>query len=246
MSISQRRWLWIGLLTLAVALGGCGLVRRLELPLDSYEYRPDGKPSATLIVFLPGIFDPSAEGFARYGFMQAVRDRGIDADMVAVDANVRYYGEGVVVERLRNDVMRPALTRGYRRVILVGISMGGFGALLYARKYPAEVDAVILLAPLLPDENGGRRDPATLLEQRNRSEHMWRWLESNTGAQKGPKIYLAYGESDKFATVNARLAALLPPDQVERSFGEHDWATWSRLWATILQRGWLSRIAKSS
>lgn len=242
----MRRSAALLLLLLGSFVSGCNAVQRyLETPLETFEYRPDGKRSDTLIVFLPGIFDP-AETFARHGIMQAVRDAGIDADMVAVDANVRYYGQGRIVERLRRDVVGPAVRRGYGRIVLVGTSLGGLGALLYARAHPTEIDSVLLIAPLLPDESAGRRDAGVVLERRNRSD-LWAWLESRRKTvDPSPKLFLSYGDEDKFAAINGRLAALLPPERVDRAPGEHDWSTWTDLWQRALARGWLTESGKQT
>ena len=69
-------------------------------------------------------------------FVQAVYDAGIHADMVAVEAHYGYYATRTVVTRLREDVIAPARAQGYTQIWLVGVSMGGLGALLYVRAYP--------------------------------------------------------------------------------------------------------------
>lgn len=43
----------------------------------------------------------------------------------------------------------PAKNNGYENIILVGISLGGHGALLYATKYPEDVYFVFVIAPFL-------------------------------------------------------------------------------------------------
>jgi pimeloyl-ACP methyl ester carboxylesterase len=41
------------------------------------------------------------------------------------------------------------LTGGYGHVRAAGISLGGFGALLYASRYPEEVTGILAVAPFL-------------------------------------------------------------------------------------------------
>src|SRR5712672_3477612 len=54
------------------------------------------------------------------------------ADIVVADLHFGYYLRQTAIERLREDVILPARTRGYQCISLVGISLGGFGALYYA------------------------------------------------------------------------------------------------------------------
>jgi pimeloyl-ACP methyl ester carboxylesterase len=60
-------------------------------------------------------------------------------DMVMVDAHYGYYADRTILEELHEGVFRPARTCGYRRIWIGGISLGGFGALLYASRYPEDV-----------------------------------------------------------------------------------------------------------
>src|SRR5690606_40867279 len=54
-----------------------------------------------------------------------------------------------VVERLQQDVVLPARMRGYRHVRLVGISLGGYGSLLYSKQYGEQIAGLFLMAPFL-------------------------------------------------------------------------------------------------
>lgn len=103
---------YTALVALALSAVGCSILRPTDAPLERWEYFGRGRPGQTLIVFLPGIFD-STKDFDTYGFVQAARDAGIDADMVAVQAHVRHYAEGVLIERLHRDIIEPARLRGY-------------------------------------------------------------------------------------------------------------------------------------
>lgn len=240
----MRPWRSVTALLLATFSAGCALVWPTNRPLERLEFIDPDRPHKVLIVFLPGVLD-GAKDFRKYGFVQAVRDRGIEADMVAVGAHIRYYGEGVIVEHLREDIVQPARRSGYREVWLVGISLGGYGALLYARAHPHEVERILLISPFLGNGKGGDRDPAEVLDRRNKEEDdLWEWLESYPGSERNrPKLFLAYGEQDKFAAINGRLAALLPGAQIERLPGRHDWPTWRRLWEGALERGWFGADA---
>src|SRR5947199_5637532 len=71
--------------------------------------------------------------------------------MVAVDAHLNYYLKGMIVDRLREDVIAPA-RQHYDRIWLVGISIGGTGALLYASQHPEDLAGVVLFAPYLGED----------------------------------------------------------------------------------------------
>src|SRR4030095_13806393 len=92
------------------------------------KHAQEGVRSDTLLMFLPGAF-LKPEEFEREGFVQAVRERALAADALLVDADVSYYYDQTFIERLNEDVIRPQRARGYESIWLVGISIGGFGAL---------------------------------------------------------------------------------------------------------------------
>jgi pimeloyl-ACP methyl ester carboxylesterase len=71
------------------------------------------------------------------------------ADVVAVDASLAYYMDRSVVRRLHFEVVAPARAAGYRRILAVGVSMGGFGSLLLSEIHPSDLDGLVLIAPFL-------------------------------------------------------------------------------------------------
>ncbi|MFN0317082.1 MAG: serine aminopeptidase domain-containing protein [Burkholderiales bacterium] len=198
-----------------------------------------------LLVLLPGAYDVPKDYFAN-GFISEIRRRGLAVDIIAADAHVDYYTGRNVVERLHEDVLLPAREKGYRRVWLGGISLGGFGSLLYVHSYPKEVDGVLLLAPYLGARNqvqdiaraGGlarwqpkRDDP--LDEERE----MLQWLQTLLApGHEPPALYLGYGASDRFARSISVLAQAMPPERVMEIEGGHDWPTWSKLWSLMLDK----------
>jgi pimeloyl-ACP methyl ester carboxylesterase len=179
-------------------------------------------------------------------FIQAVHDAGIRADMVAVEAHYGYYARRTAVTRLREDVIAPALAQGYRQIWLVGVSMGGLGALLYVRDYPDDITGVVALAPFLGDTDiiteinaaGGVQQwqPATIaLDDYQRQ--LWQWLKTHLARPKGgTEFYLGYGQQDRFALAHQLLATSLPATQVFTNVGGHDWQTWRPLWQAFLKQ----------
>lgn len=189
--------------------------------------------SRTLLVLLPGRGD-LGEDYTRHGFVaRAHAEPGVD--VVTVDAHFSYYADRTLRERLHEDVLAPARGR-YEQIWLLGISMGGIGALLTAEKYPDDVDGILLIAPYLGRRRtieavahaGGLakwQPPAELAWD----ERLWAWMKSTE-----TPIYLAYGTEDFGARAHAVLAAALPKDRVLTAPGEHAWTTWTPLFDRLL------------
>jgi len=95
---------------------------------------PDQGADRPLLVMFAGATD-RLEDCVEQGFIGMVRVSSALIDVVAVDAHMNYYLERSVVERLETDVIAPALAKGYMRIWLMGISLGGMGALDYARRH---------------------------------------------------------------------------------------------------------------
>lgn len=142
---TRRRWLAAVLLPLAA---GCRIFSNANTEMNRItDTLPDGRGARHLIAFLPGAWDV-AEDFQRFGFVSQVRDRGLAADIVAVDSHVGYFNNGSIAERVRDEVVTPAREAGYRSIWLVGISLGGLGSMLHASRHPG-VDGIVALAPYL-------------------------------------------------------------------------------------------------
>lgn len=109
-----------------------------------------GASASCLAVFLPGIGDPPDE-FKQHGFFEALH--AADVDCVGVALHIGYFRAGMAVTRLRTDVILPAREAGYTQILLVGVSLGGLGALLYAREHGVEIAGVALLAPFLGERS---------------------------------------------------------------------------------------------
>lgn len=203
--------------------------------------------SDTLLVFLPGAF-LKPEEFEREGFVAAVRERHVATDVMLVDANVSYYYDQSFVQRLSDDVLAPARSAGYTTIWLVGISIGGFGALTHELSRPGLVDGIVALAPYLGrrplgaeiQKAGGLRTwkaPETPPDDEV-DRKLWPWLQQYASPQpagrKLPPLYLGYGLADRFAANHRLLADVLPEGHVFTTEGGHDWPQWSRLWRSLL------------
>lgn len=242
-----RVWLRRALAALAVlVLGGCSLLFPADEPIALESYPGSGQAD-TLLVMLPGITDRASD-FRRHGFIEAARRQGVEADIVLAEAHFGYYLSHNVVRRLEADLIEPARARGYRRIWLVGVSLGGLGSFLYTMEHPERIDGIVAVAPYLGgegfveelDEAGGvqrwsppKNPPSAQLP--HVEPRLWSWLKGYEGRNgERPPVILAYGEDDRYAEAHRQLARLLPPSQVITAPGGHGWSTWSQLWQQVL------------
>ena len=199
------------------------------------------------MIFLPGIGDV-LEDFERNRFIEAVRASRRLADMVVVDVHAGYYFHFSVLDRLHRDVIEPARSCGYQSIWLVGISLGGFGALLYAMENSRDIQGLMLLAPYLGEKTvveeifaaGGLKTwwPGNVATE-DHLRRIWSWLKrvyAMPHEEPAPELFLGYGKRDQFARGNLLLAKHLPADRVFTVPGGHDWKTWLALWRAMLAR----------
>jgi pimeloyl-ACP methyl ester carboxylesterase len=218
----------------------------VTVPVKTVNFTPPGgKRRPTLLVFLPGLRDRSTV-FADRGFIAAARASGVEAEMIGVDAHLGYYKKKQFLVRMKEDVIDPARRQGYRNIWLVGISLGGFGALWYDIENPGDLAGVVALSPYLGEPEvvseveraGGLKEwrPAGTGEPDDQ-HRIWLGLKSYESSEKSlNRLYLAYGLEDKFAVPDGMLAAILPRDQVFTMEGGHRWPVWRELWDAILKR----------
>jgi S-formylglutathione hydrolase FrmB len=209
--------------------------------------RPATASTRCAVVFLEGRFD-HPQSFARAGFDAALAAAGVDAEIVAPDSHLGYFLQDTIVQRLAADVIGPLRARAGSPVWLVGVSMGGTGALAYAQRHPDEVAGVLALAPYLGEPElvseltaaGGLAlwRPSPDMAPDDHIRHLWIGLQQRTApGGSGPPIYLGYGTQDSFAPSARVLAAALPPERVFTVAGGHRWSAWRRLWDAFLATG---------
>ena len=224
---------------------GCSWVQRsTPTPIPTQTSRANNDQRAdTLIVFLPGR-GGRMEDFERNGFLSTLRTAGVRADTVIVDAHLGYYLKRTVIDRLASDMLEPARAQGYRRIVAVGISMGGMGALLCERERPHSLDAIVLLGPYLGDNRklfasiraaGGPKAWAAQRDLRagEVDEQIWTFL--GTHLSELPPMWLLSGKSDRLAEGQRMLAELLPSDRVRFVEGAHNWTAWKVLWREVCE-----------
>lgn len=192
--------------------------------------------STTLLVLLPGRHS-RREDFEENGILSALRpnDR---FDAVTTDLHLGYYKDRNLDVKLREAVFEPARRKGYRRIELVGISLGGLGALIYDSKFPGEVDRIVLLSPYTGEKpildeirNAGglvKWEPGTVAEGgRNQDRRIWSMWKSSPPSSS--RIVLAVGASDKFREANSFFAREFLGGRMTVVEGGHDWPTWCEM-----------------
>jgi pimeloyl-ACP methyl ester carboxylesterase len=230
-------------------LTGCGaLWRPSPVTMDLlHDDRACTTQAPVLLVLLPGANMTPAE-MRDQGFVAAVRQRQRAVDVVVAGAGLQYVYDGSILKRLHDDVIAPYRARGYRRVWLAGISLGGFVAMGYALRHPGQVEGIVALAPYLGRRTlvqevaaaGGPARWQASAQPRGPDDidhAVWQWLA--TRPPTAPALHLGYGRDDRFAEGHALLAGLLPARDVQTVPGGHDWAPWQRLWGDWLDRGLL-------
>jgi pimeloyl-ACP methyl ester carboxylesterase len=197
-----------------------------------------GSAAPTQMVWLPGAYH-SAQDFLDAGFDQAVRKRRLPLDLRFVDLEMQHLDDREPLERLRHEIVLPALKSGVS-VWLAGISLGGLGALDYASSYPDEFDGLCLLAPYLGNRmllneiaaaSGLAGWEPGELAQADAERRIWRYLKLRVDSRP---LYLGYGQDDRFSAAHGLLAKRLPADAVDVIGGGHEWRTWIKLWENFL------------
>jgi pimeloyl-ACP methyl ester carboxylesterase len=198
-----------------------------------------------LLVMLPGV-GIAAEDFADHGFIDAAQARQPALDIIALRPNLDLYLDGTVAPVLHERVVAAAVASGIRRVWLLGLSLGGMGALLYASEYPELVEGIVLLAPFLGTHGtmaeftgaGCFADwRASASAATAPEKQLLTWLQGRLRAERQtPRLYLGHATRDRFAAGHRLLAAALPASQVVQVDGVHDWVAWTEAWHAVLAR----------
>jgi len=241
----SRLCLWI--LLSAITATGCAT----NAPLELLSYRAvDDQRQPRLLIFLRGR-GGSNRDYEKHGFIDDIRQRGLPYDMEAPNAHMGYYIGRSLVDRLKKDIIDPARAEGYKEVWLVGASMGGLGALLYAKFQPEDIDGVYLISPFLGEGEtidaitaaGGLAawEPGPYDPVKDWQLMLWDWLKHRAAADwAGAPVYLGYGTGDMFKKAHALLSANLPADRIFTTSGGHTPKVMRRVWVQYLDAGGLA------
>ncbi len=212
-----------------------------------YHGAQDQARGDVLLVMLPGVgFQPG--DFVAHGFVDAVQERRLPVDVAVAQPGLDAYLDDTLATELRRDVVARRASDEKARLWLLGISLGGMGALIYAQHHPASVEGVILIAPFLGTAGlvaevvraGGLSSwqPGDIAAN-DAERRLLSWLKAHTAAlqqPRPPKLYLGYARGDRFVQGHAMLAERLPGSRVAVAEGGHDWGAWTTLWRQILDK----------
>lgn len=196
----------------------------------------------SLVVLFPTIGDKGSH-YETQGFLDEVWERGFEASMEVLDVKPSLYLGSRIIKLVKTEVIEPAKTEGFEEFYLIGTSLGGHGALLYATTYPEDVAGLIILAPFMGgdfaseaiEEAGGLDEwqDCPFLAW-NYACNVWKSLKVYVSdSENQRKVVLGFGREDKFANQCRVIADVLPPEQVFTVPGGHDWVTWKKLFAKV-------------
>ena len=248
----RRAFSLVALVIGAAGLTGCQygayFFRDTHRPVQALDIQRDPYVrSDCLVVLMPGMLD-LPDQYLEHGFIEDAMRRPGRCDFVAVDAHFAYYREGSLRRAVGEDIIVAAQARGYESIWIVGISMGGLGALLVAEEYAQVIDGIVLLAPFLGDEAlvrsieeaGGLEawDAPEGMDRYDEDEfddELWGWLQGYaTEPSARPPLYIGVGTEDRLRPGVGLLAQVLPDERSGEAEGGHDWATWRVLWRRLL------------
>lgn len=211
-----------------------------------------------VIVLLPGFGDRPSD-FDKNGFVTALRKGAPAYDLVAADAHFGYYRTGTIVAELHDHVVAPLLARGYRELWLSGVSMGGHGAVAYARSFPERVTGLLLLAPYMGPKEvvaavagaGGLCQwtaPARFAEDApGFALANFGWLQKVAcPPTQGPAValWLGVGDSDHLLAADRLLGDVLDPARFIRLPGGHGWEVWTPALEKMLGAEFVARAPR--
>jgi pimeloyl-ACP methyl ester carboxylesterase len=175
-----------------------------------------------------------------------LRERGLPVDVLALDAHVDLYLDRSDIERVLHHALDEVGKRGYRRIWLLGISLGGSGAMICATQRTSEIEGMFLLAPFLGTRGliaeveaaGGLQHwQAGAISERDHERVLLAHIQRHTlGADSFPDIYLGYGSEDRYRGASIMLSRHLAQQRVTVMPGSHDWETWIRIWGKLLDK----------
>lgn len=228
----------LSLLLVAVSTSGCFFFRVASTPMERVSFRELGPEQACgAVVLIPG-FGDRPDAFKDHGFVAALEKAAPRFDVFGADAHFGYYRKRTLLDRLEQDVIGPLRARGYRQIWLVGASMGGFGAVAYARSHPELVRGVMLFAPYMGPKDVVQEVSATGLcdyqpqigseqNEDNFARRNFVWLRQQACETRDVSLWLAVGSEDRLRRPDTLLGGALDPAHVLVLPGGHGWKVWT-------------------
>lgn len=229
----------LGLLIAATLLAGCSVLGPPPRTMTSVNVAGTQTSPQTLIVVLPG-FLTDAEDMQERGVADAIHRAWPEPDVLLVDATYTYYRNGLLAERLHEQVIAPMRARGYRDIWLAGGSMGGMGTLIYEWNHPGAMKGLVLVSPFLGDSGaldeiraaGGLAQwdagPVSApMNGDNFDRLVWAMMQGWIGKpEQWNRVWLLCGTDDSLYPDVQVMAPLVPPDHYMARPGGHTWDFW--------------------
>ncbi|MDE2600017.1 MAG: alpha/beta fold hydrolase [Rhodocyclaceae bacterium] len=195
----------------------------------------------TLIVMAPGAL-MSPQDFAAAGFDTDLALHWPQAALIPASIDVNQLDVDACVATLHDQVLAIAAAHPGHRLVLGGISLGAAVSLQYARRYPAQVHGLCLLAPYpgsrittqaIRAAGGPGRWRLSEAQAHDAEFLLWQWMIAGHGELP---LYLGYGENDRFADGQGLMVEAMPGAIRHVIAGDHDWPTWQCLWQDFVAR----------
>jgi len=208
-----------------------------------HDIAPETDGSHSLLLMLPGAKN-TPQQLVDFGFIAALRKRQLAIDVLALNAHVDFYLDQRDISHLLHQTLASVRSYGYRRIWILGVSLGATGAMICATQYSSEIEGIFLLAPFLGTRGLIAEVQAAgglshwLPGEISRNDHeraLLQQIRCRLDTAEGfPPIHLGYGSEDRFRGASIMLSAHLPPQRVAVAAGGHDWQTWQQLWHSLL------------
>ena len=227
----------IAALCLLLVLSGC-YWRIAHEPMPYVTYGDLGPEKARGAIVLLNGFADRPDDYEAHGFIPVLHKNAPGYDVIAPDAHFGYYNKNTLLPQLHENVIGPLVARGYREIWISGISMGGHGAVAYARAYPERIKGVLLLAPYLGPGDVVREvaqaggickytAPDPVPQSRyGFAQANFAWLKEVLCARP-TKVSVWVGVGDRDQASRELLRDALEPGHYIVLKGGHDWDVWT-------------------
>jgi pimeloyl-ACP methyl ester carboxylesterase len=148
--------------------------------------------------------------------------------------------------------------KGYEKIILIGVSAGGLGSILYSMKHENQIDAIVAISPYLGDEEileeiknqGGVRNwkvDKKPDEEEEWQRAMWYWIKENYSKEneKAPILFVGSGREDYVMEGVRLLIPLIPEERTVFVKGKHEWEPWREILGKIIEKKTFRKILAS-
>ncbi len=225
----MRYWVW---LLWIVSCSGCVYLTPAKEPMGT-TWLERAAGNEKLLLLMPGLGD-DLDSFIDNRVAQRFVAACSGYDVLYVDAYLAYYRNHSLPVRLENDVF--SQISDYKKKVILGVSMGGFGAVLSARDFNDQVDGLVLVAPFLGDEEVLKRIAAAggvrrwqMQDSSEQYERLWSWIKANANSPLlSEHTFLLTGDQDAMYESHQLLRPLLRNGYFRVVHGGHKWKVWNR------------------